>query len=255
MLGIGSRTAAQAAEEIRNAERRLAKAERAAADLEKSHQERIGAALADGNDGGDIDRAAQEITAAHLKASALRRAIETLHVRLRRAIEQEQADRRAEAERELQKLADAKRKMKSDFIPVAAKLVKAVGEAHGHAAAWRAAWTLRQLGDGRCEVPQMGVRDSFRTSDDPLSRALLGAVEDAQKSPDALTRESAARGVLTPMIPFDIERRVRELLPPPPVEQPPAKPRQLEPEEKHLQTWKIEPSLKNPCDEGVVKFG
>ncbi len=246
-----AKTAEQVAEEIRSAERRLTEAERTAAELEKSHQERIGAALADGDDGGDVNRAAQEITAAKLKASALRRAIETLHFRLRRAIEQEQADRRAEAERELQKLADAKRKMKSDFTPVAVKLVKAVGEAHGHAAAWRAAWVLRQLSNGRCEVLQMGVRDLLQASDDPLSRALIGAVEDAQKSSDALTRESVARGVLTPIIPFDIERRVQELLPPPPVEQPPAKPRKPEPEEANLPTWRIEPGLRDPNDDAV----
>jgi hypothetical protein len=103
-------------------------------------------------------------------------------------------------------------------------------------------------------VPQVGVRDSLRNSDDPLSRALLGAIEDVHKSPDALTRESVAQGVLTPIVPFDVERRIRELLPPAPVEQPPAKPRKSEPEEAHLPTWRIEPSLTDSRDADVVRI-
>ena len=247
-----ARTTAQIAEEIRSAERRLAEAERAAADLEKSHQERVGAALADGDDGGDVAGAAGEIAGARLKADALRVALGRLHTRLREQIVTEDRQARAQAEKTIAECDREVARLLSDAAKPAAELVKLFAAMLGASRAYGAALALNDLRANRFRRPTEAEFRALVESGDAFSCALVAAAKSAESGPDNGARRQAAQAVLARQL--DVERRVREFLPRPPIELPPAQPRTPEPEEAHLPVWRIEPSLKDPHDD-TVKIG
>jgi hypothetical protein len=214
------RSSEQVAAEIRTAQERLREAEDVARRFTQEHTERIGAALAAGEDVADVSSVAREIAGARLRADALRVAVGRFHDKLRAAIESEDAKAREAAQAKIAACEKADAKLKEELAELATRAfglaVQREGRQRGPLIAMR---ILNGFGLGDYG-PTMSGWAALKASDSEAAKRMLAAVESSGGLPDYAADRKAAQDVLGR--PLNIEARLLELLPPTAVEQAPA---------------------------------